>query len=131
MKKFDIFISYRRDGGFEVADSMYQRLIAAGYAAFLDIEQLNSGTFNTKLLEVIDGCKDFILILPPHALDRCNDENDWVRKEVEHAIKGGKNIIPIMLRGFEWPSDTHIFNIKIFFRKDTYKLPLIHTYQKI
>lgn len=105
MKKFDIFISYRRDGGFEVADSMYQRLIAAGYAAFLDIEQLNSGTFNTKLLEVIDGCKDFILILPPHALDRCNDENDWVRKEVEHAIKGGKNIIPIMLRGFEWPSD--------------------------
>ena len=105
MKRFDIFISYRRDGGFEVADSIYQRLISAGYSTFLDIEQLNSGKFNTKLLEMIDGCKDFILILPPNALDRCNDENDWVRLEIEHAIKGGKNIIPIMLRGFEWPSN--------------------------
>lgn len=105
MKRFDIFISYRRDGGFEVADSIYQRLISAGYSTFLDIEQLNSGKFNTKLLEMIDGCKDFILILPPNALDRCNDENDWVRLEIEHAIKGNKNIIPIMLRGFEWPSN--------------------------
>lgn len=104
MKKFDIFISYRRAGGFEVADSVYQRLVAKHYSAFLDMEQLNAGTFNTKLLDVIDGCKDFILILPPHALDRCNDEEDWVRREVEHAIKGGKNIIPIMLRGFEWPA---------------------------
>ena len=104
MKKFDIFISYRRAGGFEVADSVYQRLVAKHYSAFLDMEQLNAGTFNTKLLDVIDGCKDFILILPPHALDRCSDEEDWVRREVEHAIKGGKNIIPIMLRGFEWPA---------------------------
>ena len=104
MKKFDIFISYRRAGGFEVADSVYQRLVAKHYSAFLDMEQLNAGTINTKLLDVIDGCKDFILILPPHALDRCSDEEDWVRREVEHAIKGGKNIIPIMLRGFEWPA---------------------------
>lgn len=104
MKKFDIFISYRRAGGFEVADSVYQRLVAKHYSAFLDMEQLNAGTFNTKLLDVIDGCKDFIIILPPHALDRCSDKEDWVRREVEHAIKGGKNIIPIMLRGFEWPA---------------------------
>lgn len=104
MKKFDIFISYRRAGGFEVADSVYQRLVAKHYSAFLDMEQLNAGTFNTKLLDVIDGCKDFILILPPHALDRCSDKEDWVRREVERAIKGGKNIIPIMLRGFEWPA---------------------------
>lgn len=102
--KYDIFISYRREGGFNMADSIYQRLINAGYSAFLDIEQLNSGKFNTKLLSVIEQCKDFILILPPGALDRCVNDDDWVRQEIEHALKCGKNIVPIMLRGFEWPS---------------------------
>ena len=102
--KFDIFISYRREGGLELADSIYQRLINAGYSAFLDLEQLNSGKFNTKLIEVIEQCQDFILVLPPKALDRCNEEDDWVRQEIECALKNKKNIIPIMLRGFEWPS---------------------------
>ncbi len=108
MKQYDIFISYRRDGGFNMADSIYQRLINSGYSAFLDIEQLNSGKFNTKLLAVIEQCQDFILILPPHALDRCTNEGDWVRLEVEHAIKCGKNIVPIMLRGFEWPQQDEL-----------------------
>ena len=101
---FDIFISYRREGGLELADSIYQRLINAGYSAFLDLEQLNSGKFNTKLIGVIEQCQDFILVLPPDALDRCADEDDWVRQEVECALKHKKNIIPIMLRGFEWPA---------------------------
>lgn len=105
MKKFDIFISYRRDGGFQVADSVYQRLVAANYSVFLDMEQLNSGEFNTKLYDVIENCKDVILILPPNALDRCSDEKDWVRKEIEYAIKLKKNIVPIMLRGYEWPDE--------------------------
>lgn len=108
MNQFDIFISYRRDGGFEVADSIYQRLISSKYSVFLDIEQLNSGKFNTKLLNTIEGCKDFLLVLPPHALDRCNEENDWVRLEVEQAIRTNKNIIPIMLRGFEWPDSSEL-----------------------
>ena len=103
MKQYDIFISYRRDGGFNMADSIYQRLINSGYSVFLDMEQLKSGKFNTKLLAVIEQCQDFILILPPHALNRCVNEDDWVRQEIEHALKCGKNIIPIMLRGFDWP----------------------------
>ena len=108
MKKYDIFISYRREGGFETADSINQRLQKAGYSVFLDLEQLNSGKFNEKLLEVIEGCEDFILVLPPNALNRCNDPQDWVRREVEHAIAKGKNIVPIMLRGFEWPDENSL-----------------------
>lgn len=101
---YDIFISYRREGGFDISQAIYQRLINDGYAAFLDLEQLKSGKFNTALLSVIGQCQDFLLILPPKALDRCQDENDWVRQEIEHALKTGKNIIPVMLRGFEWPA---------------------------
>ena len=36
-------------------------------------------------------------------LDRCCDEEDGVRREVEYAIEKGKNVIPVMLRGFDWP----------------------------
>lgn len=109
-QKYDIFISYRRDGGLELADSIYQRLINAGYSVFIDLEQLNSGRFNEKLLTVIENCTDFILVLPPNALDRCSDADDWVRLEIEHAKKHNKNIIPIMLRGFEWPAPKRLPN---------------------
>jgi hypothetical protein len=104
-KQYDIFISYRREGGMETADAIYQRLQNAGYSVFLDLEQLKSGKFNEQLLSVIDGCTDFIVVLPPNALDRCCDEEDWVRREVEYAIEKGKNIIPVMLRGFDWPDN--------------------------
>ena len=102
-KRHDIFISYRRTS-FDIANLISVKLNSQGYSAFIDIEALRSGKFNEKLFEVIEGCKDFILVLPPNALDRCADEEDWVRKEVEHAIKHNKNIIPIMLRGFTWPA---------------------------
>lgn len=103
MENYDVFISYRRDGGELMAHILFERLSKIGYSVFQDIESLRSGNFNKALLDVIENCTDVILILPPNGLDRCNNEDDWVRKEVEHALKLGKNIIPIMLRGFEWP----------------------------
>ena len=58
--------------------------------------------FNEQLLEVIGGCKDFILVLPENALDCCVDENDWIRQEVTCTMEHKKNIIPVMLDGFTW-----------------------------
>ena len=101
-QKYDIFISYRRTS-FDTANLIATKLSMAGYNVFIDIETLRSGKFNEKLFEVIEGCTDFIVVLPANALDRCVNEDDWVRQEVEHALKFNKNIIPIMLRGFEWP----------------------------
>lgn len=102
-KQYDIFISYRRDGGFETADAIAQRLGNAGYRVFFDLESLRSGKFNIQLYKVIDNCKDFVVILPKGGLDRCENEDDWVRLEVARAIKANKNIIPVMLRGFDFP----------------------------
>ena len=103
MDKYDIFISYRRTS-FDMANLIAMKLSAAGYRVFVDIETLRAGKFNERLLEVIEECKDFILVLPPNALDRCANDDDWVRREVEHAIKHKRNIIPVMLRDFQWPS---------------------------
>lgn len=101
--KYDIFISYRRDGGEYTAKILRDRLEESGYHVFFDVESLRSGDFNTRLYSVIDECRDFLLILSPGALDRCVSEGDWVRREAEYALEKGKNIIPVMLRGFGFP----------------------------
>ena len=102
-KKYDIFISYRRDGGEFTAKILRDRLETLGYKVFFDLETLRSGDFNKKLYDVIDECEDFLLVLSPNALDRCMNEGDWVRYEVERALEKEKNIVPILLRGFSFP----------------------------
>lgn len=102
MSHYDIFISYRRSS-YETANLIATRLKAAGYSVFFDVETLRSGKFNEQLFSVIQQCKDFLLVLPPEALDRCVNEDDWVRLEVMCALKHNKNIIPILLNGFQWP----------------------------
>lgn len=102
MKRYDVFISYRRDS-YESANLIATRLKSAGYSVFFDLETMRPGKFNVQLYSVIEGCQDFVLVLPENALDRCSDDEDWVRKEVLHAMKHKKNIIPVMLNGFVWP----------------------------
>lgn len=100
--QYDIFISYRRDA-FESANLIHEKLKAAGYRVFFDLESMRSGKFNDQLLNVIEQCKDFVLVLSENALDRCADPNDWVRIEILQALKCKKNIVPVMLRNFAWP----------------------------
>ena len=109
-KKYDIFISYRRDGGYEVAKHLFDRLSKEGYRVSFDIDTLRSGEFPTMLMDRIDQCKDFIIILNRTALDRCLDpsvdrKNDWLRNELAHAIQTRKTIIPIMGAGFVFPEN--------------------------
>ncbi len=108
-KKYDIFISYRREGGFAIADAIKQRLENAHYSVFLDVDVLNNGKFKEILLKRVEDCIDFIIILPQDGLTRCADENDWVRKEIEWALKNRKNIIPVMLYKESW-GDIHLPN---------------------
>jgi len=52
---------------------------------------------------VIEGCTDVVVVCSKGSLDRCINAGDWVRMEIAHALKNGKNVVPVMLRGFEWP----------------------------
>ena len=99
----DIFLSYRRDGGDMTAMYMNRILKEKGYDVFYDLEVLRNGRFNEALLDYIRSCRDFVLILSPHALDRCMEKDDWVRLEITEAIRHNKNIIPVMQKGFEFP----------------------------
>ena len=101
----DAFISYRRDGGFAFARLVYEFLNKQSISAFLDLEELRSGPFNEKLYSAIESCENFLIVLPSKALDRCVNEDDWVRLEIEHALKKKKNIVPLFVEGFEFPNN--------------------------
>lgn len=64
---------------------------------------MRAGHFDQDLLSHIANTPHFIIILTPHALDRCVEEQDWLRKEITQAIKTKRNIVPVMMPGFEFP----------------------------
>ena len=102
-EKQDIFISYRRNGGEWFAYCVYLELVSAGYSVFFDMASLRSGSFADDIEDAVRGCRDFVLILPPGALDRCAEEKDLVYTEIRTARESGKNLIPLMMKGFELP----------------------------
>lgn len=101
---YDIFISYRRKGaGAGVAGELQAKLENRGYKVFLDVDEIASGAFPEQIEHAIEGCKDFLLVLAPGTLDRCVEEDDWVRREIIKAEDLGKNLIGVMLPGFLMP----------------------------
>lgn len=101
----NIFISYRRKGGIETAKLLHDQLLLRGHDVFLDLESMRSCAFNQELLRRIETCTDFVLVLSPGALDRCEEEQDWVRQEVAHALKSRVHIVPVIVPGFDFPKD--------------------------
>ena len=92
---YDIFISYRRDGGKELARPLKSELELRGYRVFLDFDELKDGVFDRRIMEAIDAAPIFMVILSPHALDRCVNADDWVRREIEYALEHHRHFIPI------------------------------------
>ena len=92
---YDIFISYRREGGEKTARLIQLLLEDYGYKVFLDYDSCNTDSWEKKIKTGIEESKIFLFILSQGSLDRCCNENDMVRKEVEYAYDMHKNIVPI------------------------------------
>ena len=108
MTNYDIFISYRREGGREIARTIKLALEARGYSnIFFDYNSLRDGVFNEAIIAAIQNCKDFILVLSDGAMDRCSNEDDWVAREIRTAITSGCKIIPVKVNqgDWSWPAD--------------------------
>lgn len=100
-QEYNIFISYRREGGFYLA-RLLQELLSKR-KVFLDTERLKAGKFDEAIYKAIEQCENVIVILSPDCFKRCKDPEDYVRKEIMYAMKLGKNIIPVMMNGFTFP----------------------------
>ncbi|XP_076434766.1 LOW QUALITY PROTEIN: NAD(+) hydrolase SARM1-like [Babylonia areolata] len=104
-KAIDVFISYRRSNGSQLASLLKVHLQLRGFTVFIDIERLRAGKFDESLLESVRQAHSFIIVLTPNALDRCigdDERKDWVHKEIVAAMESGLNIIPLT-DNFHWP----------------------------
>ncbi|MDE7381835.1 MAG: TIR domain-containing protein [Muribaculaceae bacterium] len=95
MPDYDVFISYRHDGGAQYARILQLMLDQRGYKVFLDYDEVRDGNFTEKIRKAIASSAVFMIILSENALDKCNDKEDWVRKEISTALKLKKKIIPV------------------------------------
>lgn len=104
---YDVFISYRRQGGGADARMMYDRLTQAGYSVSFDMDTLKNGNFNDELIKRVAECKNFVVLLSENCFERtlngCKRENDWLRIEIATALYNNKNIVTVMLPGFTFP----------------------------
>ena len=108
--KYDVFISYRRVGGLTLARSICYYLRSRGVKCFFDLKEIRGGKFDEEIYDAIVGAKYFLLLLTKESLSRCADEEDWVRKEIEHALatKDARHaIVPVMVKGqvAQFPED--------------------------
>lgn len=94
MDVYDVFISYRREGGDKYARTIQQAL-EKQFRVFLDFDELKDGIFDQRIKDAIRQSSIFLLLLTRGALDRCINEEDWVRKEILHAAKCGCHIVPV------------------------------------
>ena len=92
--KYHIFLSYRREDK-HIARMLKESLARKGYRVFLDLDELQDGVFDERILTAIDTAPIYMLIMTEHSFDRCANPQDWVRQEIEYAIAKGKTIIPI------------------------------------
>ncbi len=102
-----IFISYRRSASAGHAGRIYDRLIAEydENNVFLDVEEIPAGeTFSSYLLAKIDASNVFLLMLGEDTLDRCDDPEDWVRREIAYALQKPELVlIPVLQDGYKMP----------------------------
>lgn len=93
--KYDIFISYRRDGGAQYARILQLMLQQRGYRVFLDYDELTDGIFGDHIKAAIKDAPVFMLVLSEKSMLRCLNEDDWVRQEILLAIQEKKHLVPV------------------------------------
>jgi len=109
-----IFINYRREDDQAAAGRLYDRLLQHfdREQLFMDIEVIEPGVdFVKSLDEQVAKCIAFIAVIGPRWLNaRNNDGNpkldnptDYVRVEIESALKRDIRVIPVLVDGASMP----------------------------
>ena len=96
-----VFLSYRRTN-IPWALAIFQNLTHHGYDVFFDYNGIASGDFERVILGNINSRAHFLVLLTPSALERCDDPADWLRREIEAALAHQRNVVPLMLEGFDF-----------------------------
>jgi uncharacterized membrane protein YhaH (DUF805 family) len=114
-----IFISYRRSDDQSAAGRLYDRLLQHfdREQLFMDVDAIEPGVdFVKSLDEQLANCIAFIAVIGPRWLTaRDNDGNprldnptDYVRLEIEAALKRDIRVIPVLVDGASMPRSSDL-----------------------
>ena len=98
---YDVFISYRRQGGSVKAELTKDELAKRGFREsrmFLDTRSLTSGNYLKTILESIAGSRNIVVVITKDCFKNLPTDSTWIR-EIEYAIELHKNIVPIYFDG--------------------------------
>ncbi|MGE3154457.1 MAG: SUMF1/EgtB/PvdO family nonheme iron enzyme [Nitrospiraceae bacterium] len=109
-----ILISYRREDSADVTGRMYDRLIQQfdRESVFKDVDSIPLGVdFRTYLDEQVAKCQVFLAVIGRDWMktkggkgkSRLEDPRDFVRIEIESALKRGIPLIPVLVGGASIP----------------------------
>ena len=112
MSKF--FISYRQDDSADVTGRIYDRLVQQfdREAVFKDVDSIPMGVdFRSYLDEQVAKCEVFLAVigrdwmqnLGSEGKSRLDDPGDFVRIEIESALKRQIPVIPVLVSGASMP----------------------------
>ncbi|NJN21754.1 MAG: toll/interleukin-1 receptor domain-containing protein [Leptolyngbya sp. RL_3_1] len=104
------FINYRRSDAAQAAQALYTQLQTrfGPTHVFFDVSAILPGAlWPDRLRSSLDDANVLLSIIGPRWLTTANgygqrrldDENDWVRKEIVHALESEKPIIPLLVAG--------------------------------
>ena len=103
-----IFVSYRREDTEHAADRIYDMLVErfGKSETFKDVDSIPLGPdFRETLAHAINRCDVLLALIGdrwlsvrgPTGARRLDDEDDFVRIEIEVALSSGKTVIPLLV----------------------------------
>lgn len=110
MPKPHLFISYRRSDAMEAVRGLYfqLRLRFGSGEVFMDVSTIRSGDlWPDRLRAGLERASVVAVVIGPGWLKaadaygrrRLDASGDWVRKEIEAALAGGKTVLPVLIGG--------------------------------
>lgn len=123
-----VFISYRRSTSKHLARSIFMDLKVNGWDAFFDVNTIDNGEFDQIILNQIAARAHFVLVLSPGSLERCQNTDDWLRREMEEALRLNRNIVPIIEEGFDMNAEKRFLPPHLSRMTAMNGIPLYHFY---
>jgi tetratricopeptide (TPR) repeat protein len=104
-----VFISYRRRTSSFIARAVFMDLREHKYDVFMDVESIDSGQFETIILDQIAARAHFVVILTQGSLEGCQAPDDWLRREIECAIDLGRNVVALLVNDFRFDESAQAY----------------------
>lgn len=100
-KRYDVFISYRRQGGSESAVLVRNELMQRGIRSsriFLDTNSLSTGNYLDSISNALSDTRNLVVVITEGCFDGLTDDSNWTW-EIRSAMALGLNIVPIYFDG--------------------------------